>query len=234
MQRLQACLIVCLATLMLLLVPPGVTQPLRTASAPAFTVQSWETEPAAGMFLVAQRGLDDPFFGRTVILLLSHSIAGSEGLIVNQRSKLRLSDVLADIDTAQADNYPLFFGGPLGIHQVFMLLHKAPSLPRVRRIAGDIYFSDSRQTLEDMLASKMPASELQFYHGYASWTTGQLAVELARGSWHLVKADADAVFGAANEDLWERMINKLEPNGIEVQLDPLLPCCLAARAAGSS
>jgi putative AlgH/UPF0301 family transcriptional regulator len=114
------------------------------------------------------------------------------------------------------------------------LLHKAPSLPRVRRIAGDIYFSDSRQTLEDMLASKMPASELHFYLGYASWTTGQLAVELARGSWHLVKADADAVFGAANEDLWERMINKLEPNGIEVQLDPLLPCCLAVRAAGSS
>jgi putative transcriptional regulator len=234
MERLQAGLIVCLAALVLLSAPSGVTQPLVCGTAPAFTVQSWETEPAAGMFLVAQRGLEDPFFGRTVILLLSHSIAGSEGLIVNQRSKWRLSDVLTDIDAKQANNYPLFFGGPLGIHQIFMLLHKARPLPRVRHIAGDIYFSDSRLTLEDMLASNTPASELHFYLGYASWTTGQLAVELARGSWHLVKADADAVFGAENDELWERMINELEPNGIEVQLDARPPWRLAARAAGSN
>ena len=234
MHRLQAPLITWLAILALLAAPAGMSLPPGAASAPAFSAQSWETEPAAGMFLVAQRGLDDPFFGRSVILLLSHSIAGSEGLIVNQRSRWRLSDVLADINDAQADNYPLFFGGPLGIHRVFMLMRKLPSTPSARHVAGDIYFSDSRQTLEDVLASKTPASKLNFYLGYASWTTGQLAMELALGSWHLVKADAEAIFGAASDGLWERMINTLEPNGIEVRLDSPQACCPAAHTAGSS
>jgi putative transcriptional regulator len=186
------------------------------------------------MFLVAQRGLDDPFFGRSVILLLSHSVVGSQGLIVNQRSRWRLSDVLAGINSAQAEAYPLFFGGPLGVHRVFMLMHKAQAVPDARRVTDDIYFSDSRQTLDDMLAGKTPASKLHFYMGYASWTTGQLAVELARGSWHLVAADSEAVFGAAIDDLWERLINKLEPDGIEVRLGPLQPCCPAVHTAGSS
>ncbi len=211
----------------------GLSQPLRAAG-PTFRAESWDAEPAAGMFLVAQRGLDDPFFGRSVILLLSHSVAGSQGLIVNHRSRWHLSDVLAGIDGTQGDAYPLFFGGPLGIHRVFMLVHKAQAVPSARHVIGDIYFSDSRQTLDDMLASKIPASQLHFYMGYASWTMGQLAVELARGSWHLVEADSEAVFGAASDDLWERMINKLEPDGIEVRLSPLQRCCSAVHTAGSS
>ena len=232
MQRLKS-LVLWPVVLTLLPALAGRNETLGSAPEEIFRVQSWDTEPAAGMFLVAQRGLDDPFFGRSVILLLSHSVVGSQGLIVNHQSRWRLSDVLAGIDGTQADAYPLFFGGPLGVHRVFMLMHGVQAVPSARHVIDDIYFSDSRQTLDDMLASKTPASQLHFYVGYASWTTGQLAVELARGSWHLVEADSGAVFGAASDDLWERMINTLEPDGIEVRLGPLQPCCPAVHTAGS-
>lgn len=231
MQRLQACLITCLV---LLAVPAGMSGPLEAAPEAVLTGPSRDVEPAAGMLLVAQRGLADSFFRRSVILLLSHGLAGSQGLIVNQRSPWRLSDVLADIDRSRADNYPLFFGGPLAVHHVFMLMRRLPAVPNARQITDDIYFSDSRRALEDMLASKTPVDQLRFYMGYASWTTGQLQVELARGGWHLVKADAQTIFDTAGDELWERLINVLEPNGIEVRLDPSEPCCAAIHTAGSS
>lgn len=201
----------------------GLAEPAHPTPTAQFNPESWDTEPAAGMLLVAARGLRDPFFGKSVILLLQHDITGSKGLILNRLSDWRLSDVVSDIDGAQADQYPLFFGGPMGVHKVVMLVHTADAVAPARQVADDIYFSESRRVFEKLLAARTPADELHFYLGYAGWTAGQLAGEIARGSWHLVKGDPESVFGVGNEGLWEQMINELEPNGIMVRADSSQP-----------
>jgi putative transcriptional regulator len=175
------------------------------------------TEPAPGMLLVAARDLHDRLFGQSVILILQHDDSGSRGLVINRLSDWRLPDVVSGFDDTAADQYPLFFGGPMGFHKVVMLIHDTGELPRARRITSDIYYSDSRKLLEDLLVAHTPADELNLYLGYAGWASGQLAGELARGSWHLVKGSPDLVFGAGSDGLWERMINELEPNGILVR-----------------
>jgi putative transcriptional regulator len=219
MRLLPALLIVCLGTLMFAGYRVALAEPANPTPTARFTSESWDTEPAAGMLLVAARELRDPFFGQSVILLLQHDITGSKGLILNRLSDWRLSDVVSDIDGAQADQYPLFFGGPMGVHKVVMLVHTADAVAPARQVTDDIYFSDSRRVFERLLAARTPADELHFYLGYAGWTTGQLAGEIARGSWHLVEGDPKVVFGAGNKGLWEQMINELEPNGIMVQAD---------------
>ena len=200
----------------------ALAEPANPTPTARFTPESRDTEPAAGMLLVAARGLRDPFFGQSVILLLQHDITGSKGLILNRLSDWRLSDVVSDIDGAQADQYPVFFGGPMGVHKVVMLVHTADAAAPARQVTDDIYFSDSRRVFEKLLAARTPADELHFYLGYAGWTTGQLAGEIARGSWHLVKGDPEVVFGAADK-LWEQLINELEPNGIMVRADSSQP-----------
>jgi len=223
MRRVPALLIVCLGALVLAGGRVALAEPAHPFSMARFTPESWDTEPAAGMLLVAARELRDPFFGQSVILLLEHDSTGSQGLILNRLSDWRLSDVVSDIDGAQADRYPLFFGGPMGVHKVVMLVHTADAVTPARQVADDIYFSDSRRVFEKLLAARTPADELHFYLGYAGWTGGQLAGEIARGSWHLVKGDPELVFGVGNKGLWKRMINELEPNGIMVKADSRQP-----------
>lgn len=220
MPRVQIALMLCLGVLALLIAPRGIAQSARATGRPAaLAPEAWYIEPEAGMLLVATRELRDPVFSETVILLLNHSIAGSQGLIVNQRSQLHLPDVITGID-ASADKHPVFFGGPLGTDQVFMLLHGGNAVPGTQQVTDDIRFSSSRRVIEDLLADRMPVGELRIYLGYASWITGQLAMEIARGSWLLVRGDTGMVFDAAGKGLWERLIDELEPDGILVSLEP--------------
>jgi len=217
MRRIKALLIVCLGTMTL----TGVSRSLcifpDTASIPALIAVSQDSEPASGMFLVAQRGLHDPYFGRTVILLLHHSANGSQGLIINRKFNLKLSDAVEGFDKLEASKHNVFFGGPLGTHRLFMLMRHGDATDQSRRIATDIYFSTHHNVLEHMLERKTPDSELRLFLGYSSWSAGQLAGELMRGSWHLAEGDSEAVFDAASNGLWEQLIETLEPGGIEVK-----------------
>jgi putative transcriptional regulator len=171
------------------------------------------------MFLVATRDLIDPWFGRSVVLLLNHDSDGSLGLIINRRFQTTLADAVPDLQQGEADRHPIFFGGPLGSHQVFMLLRNQKPIPQAHHIAGDIYFSADRAVLDHALEQKTPRSELHFYLGYASWTAGQLEQEMARGSWHLISGDSATVFEDSGEPLWDRLIDQLQPPGIEVRRD---------------
>jgi len=111
----------------------------------------------------------------------------------------------------------MFFGGPLGTHRVFMLMRQGDATDRAHQIVGDIYFSAHREVLEHLLEHKTSDSEMRLFLGYSSWSAGQLAGELTRGSWHLVEGNTEAVFDAGSGGLWEQLIDTLEPNGIEVK-----------------
>jgi len=217
MRQIIALLIVCLGTLMLTGVSRGLSGFHGTASFPALVAVPQDSEPAPGMFLVAQRGLHDRYFGQTVILLLRHGANGSLGLIINRKFNLQLSDAVEDIDKVEASKHAMFFGGPLGTHRVFMLMRQGDATDRAHQIVGDIYFSAHREVLEHLLEHKTSDSEMRLFLGYSSWSAGQLAGELTRGSWHLVEGNTEAVFDAGSGGLWEQLIDTLEPNGIEVK-----------------
>ena len=50
---------------------------------------------AKGKFLVANRGLMDPNFSETVVLLVHYEEDGAMGLVVNRRTKTSISRVLS-------------------------------------------------------------------------------------------------------------------------------------------
>ncbi|MGD2073656.1 MAG: YqgE/AlgH family protein [Gammaproteobacteria bacterium] len=184
---------------------------------PAVDRDQDEGAPAAGMFLVARRALADPYFAGAVVLLLEHGSHGTLGLIVNRRFHITLAEALPDLGLPQADQHRVFFGGPLGSHQVFMLLRGDQPVADARHVAADIYFSADRDVLDEALEKNLPGDTLHFYLGYASWTAGQLAYEITRGSWHLIPGNSSVVFDAASDRLWKRLIDELEPQGIEVR-----------------
>jgi putative AlgH/UPF0301 family transcriptional regulator len=44
-----------------------------------------------------------------------------------------------------------------------------------------------------------------------------------RDSWYVVAADTDAIFSAQTDALWDSLIERLEPEGIQVDNRPSLP-----------
>ena len=190
-----------------------VTIPAAARVAPGAAV----AQPAAGMLLVARRDLPSRYFAHTVILLLRHGATGTLGVIVNRRTHFSLQDLLPDIADATAVRYPLYIGGPVAPDRIFILIRNASPGHGIERVTDDIQFSAERTVLETLVEADKPASELRLYAGHAGWALGQLDRELARGDWHLVRAEAAQVFADDDEQLWTRLIDRLDPPGIRVQ-----------------
>ena len=181
------------------------------------------TEPGPGMFLVAKRALDGPHFGQSVVYLVEHGEDGTLGLIVNRSSEISLSEALPDIEDKQATAHALFYGGPVGLPMILMLVRNESATEGMAYVADNVYISADRRVLDEVLAAKKPGSEVRFYIGHSGWAAGQLDFELARGSWHVVAADTDAIFSGETGSLWHRLIERLEPRGIQVDNGPSLP-----------
>ena len=180
-------------------------------------------KPGPGMFLVAKRALDDSHFGQSVVYLIEHGEDGTLGLIVNRSRDVSLSEAVPDIKDKQATAHALYYGGPVGLPMILMLVRSELATEGLAHVANGVYISSDRRVLNEVLAAKKPGSEVRFYIGHSGWAAGQLNFELERGDWHVVAVDTDAIFSGKTDSLWNRLIERLEPRGIQVNNWSTLP-----------
>lgn len=175
------------------------------------------------MFLVARRALDGSYFGQSVLYLIEHDEDGTLGLIVNRPSDISLFQAVPGIEEERAAAHALYFGGPVELPMMLIMV-RGESVPEaMAHVADDVYVGSDRRILETVLATGKPANEVRFYVGYSGWAAGQLDSELERGSWHVVAADTIAIFSSEADMLWDRLIERLEPMGIQVDNRRSLP-----------
>jgi len=179
--------------------------------------------PGPGVFLVARRGLTDPRFRHAVVYLVAHGEGGTLGLIVNRPGDISLAEAVPDFIEEQAARHALYFGGPVGLPMILMLTRGEWTTEGLEHIADEVYISSERPVLEAALAADQPALMLRFYIGYSGWAAGQLDFELTHDSWYVVTADVDAIFADESDSLWPRLIEKLEPEGIQAEFQSQLP-----------
>lgn len=177
--------------------------------------------PAAGVLLVARRDMLSQGFAQSVVLLIKHDARGTLGVVLNRRTRLTLKDVLPDLDAAQAARHALYLGGPVAPQSLTLLMRKEVLAEGVEPVTGEIVTSTHPDVLRSLMTRKKAPEDMRAFIGYAGWASGQLEGELARGAWHLAPSTTDLVFGDEAE-LWDTLIDKLEPPGIHVQA-PLTP-----------
>ena len=51
-------------------------------------------------------------------------------------------------------------------------------------------------------------SALRIYAGYAGWGSGQLQAEIEEGSWYVLPAQPDDLYGLHPEELWSRVLRR--------------------------
>lgn len=180
-------------------------------------------KPGRGMFLVARRVLDDFHFGQSVVYLVEHDENGTLGLIVNRSSDISLSEAVPDIEDEQAAAHSLYYGGPVGLPMILILMRSEAAIDGMNHVASDVYISSDRRVLDEVFAANKSSNEVRFYIGHSGWGAGQLDSELERGSWHVVAADTAAIFSAETDSLWDRLIERLDTNDDPVASRSSLP-----------
>ncbi len=169
--------------------------------APAFAD---EASPMSSIFLVARKDMPDPNF-RDSVVLITHRGSAPVGVIINKPTKFSLGESLPDLEESPVREAKLYFGGPVnaqGVVGVFRAERRPDD--SVEMLAG-IYMSFSKEVLREVLGRKAPTNDVRVFAGHASWAPGQLEAEIARGDWHLARADAATIFAAKPEALWTQM-----------------------------
>jgi putative transcriptional regulator len=154
-----------------------------------------------GQLLVASSTLADPNFARTVVLIAVHGEDGALGLILNHELATSLQDVWSQVSKVPClrdDN--VRHGGP--ISGTLMALHDQRSLANLV-VTDDVYVATELDAMESLAGSD--DGRALFFLGHAGWGAGQLESELAEGSWLVLPATAEHVFGDSDTvALWKQ------------------------------
>jgi putative transcriptional regulator len=144
-----------------------------------------------GHLLIASQELLDPNFARTVVLIAVHGEEGALGLIVNRESSMPISQLWGQVSqTACLREGNVRQGGPVA--GTLMVVHDQRALANLV-VTDDLFVATEISAMELLAASD--EGQAMFYVGHSGWGPGQLENELADGSWLVLPATPDAIFG---------------------------------------
>jgi putative transcriptional regulator len=162
-----------------------------------------------GSLLVAMPGLSDPTFAGTVVYVLDHSESGTLGVVLGRPSAVEIRDVLPGWCDLAVEPGVFHVGGPCETDTALCLaICGDDSLPTegLRRVAGSVHLVDLDADPAE-LAGRLTG--LRVFAGYAGWSPGQLAGEIAEGAWACVPGQPrDVLSRAAGPDLWRAVMGR--------------------------
>jgi putative transcriptional regulator len=168
-------------------------------------VQSLE-QPQAGAFLIAARGMLDPNFARSVVLLIDYDAQGAFGLIINRPTRHTLAELWPEITGLEV--HPVYLGGPVFPNRLLFLLRSGDAPQEMRRVIPGIYLGSDELALKRIIAKA--EEEFRTYAGYSGWAPGQLDNEIARGDWHIVHAERRFIFDPQPDGVWDELIQRVD------------------------
>jgi putative AlgH/UPF0301 family transcriptional regulator len=185
----------------------------RAAAIPALSLGRLD-DVAPGTLLVAMPALTDPTFAGTVVFVLDHSATGTLGVVLGRPSQVQIRDVLPGwCDLAV---YPDVFhvGGPCETDTALCLATSSPTASArssaagggLRQVAGQVSLVDLDGDPADLPAELVG---LRVFAGYAGWSAGQLAGEIAEGAWACVPGRPEDVLSqVAGPELWRHVMGR--------------------------
>lgn len=172
--------------------------------------------------LLSMPQLTDPNFTRAVVLMLEHNDEGSFGLVVNQESDLSMFKLMAGLESEWAGEprANVWAGGPVMPGSGWVLHDGSDMVGRASdtlsdaldetgtmKITEGLFMSTSVDNIKTL--AENPPDRMRVLLGYSGWSGGQLAAEMAAGSWLHCDVDMDILFRCPAEKMWERCLEKM-------------------------
>ncbi len=175
-----------------------------------------QTDLVPGL-LLAMPQLMDPNFTRSVVLMIEHGDKGEFGRVINPPSPLLASEMRGRLDVSGcgADDDVVWAGGPVSPTTGWVLHAPMAGMDITQglgtsgtiEVTTDVWLSTSPEKLRLLAAT--PPHRLRLLLGYSGWSPGQLATEMARGSWLCADADPALIFDTPPDEIWARAMASL-------------------------
>ncbi len=173
-----------------------------------FKLHSKQSLPVPGALLVAKPTITDPFFGRSVVILVEHDIdRGSHGFIVNQPTPYTLPKLLPEVD--ETHEIPVFFGGPVALDRLSWIHNMGPEIiPDSIELREGLYYGGNLYAICRYINEGRPTEgRIKFMIGQSGWSQGQLAGEIGLHDWAvLYRFDNESVLATATEQTWKNVV----------------------------
>lgn len=166
--------------------------------------------PRKGDLLIAEPLLDEPYFKRSVVLLLDEDENnGHLGLTLNKITPVTLQDLFPDWHAGM--NIPVYSGGPVEADRLFMLHSLGDKFEGSMEVAPGIFVGAKLDDVIDYINSNQyTEGEIRFFLGYSGWTKDQLTTEILKNTWALNPNVSPHDMLIGNEDAyWRREVERL-------------------------
>ena len=174
---------------------------------------------ARGVFLIAKKSMTDPNFAKTVLLITQYEETGTVGLVLNRPLDKPAVDILPQLQDLELDSYNLYLGGPVRLNSLRLLVHAETDLGDYYHVIDGVFQIDDLRGVRQLLGQQKGQFRIRLYAGYAGWFPGQLERELMRGDWHLSRADSALIFTDDTASLWERLIEQMDMQWVELNYE---------------
>ena len=166
--------------------------------------------------LLAMPQVLDPFFNRSVVLLLHHTEEGSFGFIVNRPTEIHLADILDSMEIhweGSADSLA-YFGGPVQSQLGTVLFDQTEvedftpkSEEGISPVVAGIVISQQLEDLGRLAAT--PPRRFRLLLGYSGWGAGQLVSEIVRNDWLVAPVREEFLFADEPEEVWTQALESV-------------------------
>jgi len=184
------------------------------------------------VLLMAMPQVLDPFFHRSVVLLLHHEEEGSFGFILNRPTGIKVSEILKGMDVGWSGRAEAvaYFGGPvqpnLGTVLFAPLLADGGPEDTATEVLPGVALTQHVGDLSRL--AEAPPDQFRLILGYAGWGEGQLMEEILRNDWLTAPASSELIFAPDPEQVWGAALRS-------VGIDPtVLPSWIPGRDSEDS
>jgi putative transcriptional regulator len=175
------------------------------------------SETASGLatpvLLMAMPQVMDPYFHKSVVLLIHHEHGGSLGFVVNRPTELRVSSILEGLSVAWGGEQAAvaFLGGPVQ-RQLGTVLFDAGAMGEEQaggatEIAPGIALTQHVSDLSRL--AEAPPERFRLLLGYSGWGEGQLMDELLRNDWLTAPVSSELIFSHDPEQVWDAALRSV-------------------------
>jgi len=166
---------------------------------------------AEGTLLAASPSMLDPNFMHSVVLICQHTGDGAYGMVVNRPCEQTTRQVLDAHELLGKLDFPLFYGGPVGL-EALQILHRVPEeIPGGVPLLDDLWVGGDLDTMAEYVTSnpEQAIDRVRLVIGYSGWGAGQLDIELASASWLPAPGSAEQILARDTTNLWRDVLRSL-------------------------
>ena len=167
-------------------------------------VQSTLLKPTAGRILISVPYYNDPFFNRSVVLLIEKNEKSCVGLILNQELDCTVQQAVSGVRI----DMPVFAGGPVMFHTAFAL-HNFDNCKQSEEILPHVYTGYDNILLAIFEHNAIPKMDYKFFIGYSGWSPEQLENEISKKMWVVAEGSEELVLKTPTQKIWESAVKSL-------------------------